>query len=85
MIRYNILGRVTVHGIGQRILIRIMSFNTGNLLLESYTDSDGNYNINIPSDDYINFIVMDLSNINIRPRIMGPLLADTYEDFPFDY
>ena len=85
LVKYNIRGRVTVHQIGQTILIRIYSFNTGELILEQKTDSDGNYNINIPSDDYFNAVFMDVGNINIRPQVIGPTLADEYEDIPYDY
>lgn len=84
LIRYEINGRVTVQGIGQRILIRIYSFNSGELILNSYTDSDGSYRIGIPSDDYINFVAMDLSNVNIKPYIVGPELPDSYEDIPWE-
>lgn len=85
MVKYNIRGRVTVQGIGQTILMRVYSFNSGALIVEQKTGSDGNYNLNIPSDDYINVVAMDVGNINIRPRILGPLLPDTYEDLPWDY
>lgn len=84
LVRYEINGRVTVQGIGQTILIRIYSFNSGELILNSYTDSDGNYRISIPSDDYINFVAMDLSNVNIKPYIVGPELPDSYEDIPWE-
>lgn len=85
MVKYNIRGRVTVQGIGQTILMRVYSFNSGALIVEQKTGPDGNYNLNIPSDDYINVVAMDVGNINIRPRILGPLLPDTYEDLPWDY
>ena len=84
LIRYEIAGRITVQGIGQRLLIRIYSFNSGELILQDFTDSDGNYKIQLPSDDYINFTAMDLSNLNIRPRLVGPVLADEYYDLPFE-
>ena len=84
MVRYEINGRVTVQGIGHKLLIRIYSFNSGELILNSNTDSDGNYRIGIPSDDYINFVAMDPSNINIKPYIVGPELPDTYEDIPWE-
>lgn len=84
IIRYSIEGRITVQGIGQRLLIRVYSFNSGNLILQDWTDSDGNYKIKIPSDDYFNFVAMDLSDLNIRPRLIGPQLPDEYYDLPFE-
>lgn len=85
MVKYNIRGKVTVQGVGQTILMRVYSFNNGNLIVEQKTDGDGSYNLTIPSDDYINVVVMDVGNINIRPKILGPLMADSYEDLPWDY
>lgn len=85
MVKYNIRGRVTVHGVGQTLLMRVYSFNNGDLIVEQKTDPDGDYNLTIPSDDYINVVVMDVGNINIRPKILGPTLADEYEDLPWDY
>lgn len=84
MIRYSIEGTITVDGIGQRLLIRVYSFNTGALIVDGWTNSDGSYQIKIPSDDYINFVAMDLSDLNIRPRLIGPILPDEYYDLPFD-
>jgi hypothetical protein len=85
MVKYNIRGRVTVQGVGQTILMRVYSFNSGNLIVEQKTNPEGEYNLNIPSDDYINVVAMDVGNINIRPKILGPTLADSYEDLPWDY
>lgn len=85
MVKYNVRGRVTVQGVGQTILMRIYSFNSGQLITEQKTDSDGQYVLNIPSDDYINVVAMDVGNINIRPRVIGPILPDEYEDLPWDY
>lgn len=85
MVKYNIRGRATVQGIGQTILMRVYSFNSGNLIVEQKTNPEGEYNLNIPSDDYINVVAMDVGNINIRPKILGPTLPDEYEDLPWDY
>lgn len=84
LIKYTIKGRVTVQGIGQVIYLRVYAFNSGELIHEAKSDSDGNYDVNISTDDYISIVYMDVGNINIRPRVVGPTLADEYEDIPWE-
>lgn len=84
LIKYTIRGRVTVQGIGQTILIRIYSFNSGQLIHQQKSDGNGDYNLVIPTDDYITVIFMDVGNINIRPRTISPILPDEYEDIPWE-
>jgi hypothetical protein len=83
MRRNTINGRVTVNGIGQVITIRAYTFNDGELISTAYSDGDGNYNLDIPTDDYINVVFMDVGNVNIRPKVIGPTKADTYNDYPW--
>ena len=84
MVRYSIQGRVTVQGIGAPLLFRVYSFNNGQLLMTDKSNFDGQYNLTIPSDDYINVVVMDPADTNIRPRIIGPTLPDEYQDLPYE-
>lgn len=79
----SINGQVTVNGIGQVINIRAYTFNDGELLAETTSDGNGNYVLSIPTDDYINVIFMDVGNVNIRPKVIGPTKADTYTDYPW--
>lgn len=84
LIRYKMSGRVTVNGIGTKVMLRIYSFLDGNLLMESDTDGDGKYNIDVYNSDYINFIAMIREDTTVRPRIVGPILADEFEDVPWE-
>ena len=83
LLRYKMSGRVTVNGIGTEVMLRIYSFLDGNLLMESDTDGDGKYNIDVYNSDYINFIAMIREDTTVRPRIVGPILADEFEDTPW--
>lgn len=83
--KYVIKGRITLHGQPIKALIRVYSFNTGELLIQQLTDGSGNYNIDIPSDDYINFVAQQLNVTSVRPRIIGPTMADKYLDSPWDW
>ena len=63
---------------------RVYSFNSGELIHEGKSDGNGNYDLTISTDDYISVVYMDIGNINIRPRVVGPTLADEYEDIPWE-
>lgn len=82
--RYKMSGRVTVNGIGTEVLLRIYSFLDGNLLLEANTDGDGKYSIDVYNSDYINFVAQIKKDTTVRPRVIGPILADEYEDVPWE-
>lgn len=84
LLRYRISGRVTVGGIGERVLIRVYSFNDGRMLLQKETNGDGEYNIDIHYGDYINIVFMKKGDITVRPRTVGALLADEYVDLPWE-
>lgn len=80
---YIIDGRVTVQGNGQTVLLRIYNFNSGKLMLSQYTNADGTYRLRLPNDDYFNVVALVPSNTNIRPRTIGPTMADKYMDLPY--
>lgn len=84
LVRYKMSGRITVNGIGEEVMIRIYSFLDGDLLIEENTLGDGVYNIDVYYADYINFIAQIRKDTTVRPRIIGPILADEYEDVPWE-
>lgn len=83
LMEYIIDGRVTVQGSGQRIMLRLYNFNSGQLVLSQYSDEDGYYRLRVPSDDYFTVMALNPTNNNIRPRTIGPTLADKYQDLPY--
>lgn len=82
--RYKISGRVTIGGVGANIVIRIYSFLNGTMILETESDGDGKYNIDVNFNDYVNFIFLKKNDVTVRPRTIGAILPDAYIDSPYD-
>ena len=81
--KYSISGRVTMNGVGAYSTLRVYRYVDGQLLKEQWTNNDGYYSIEIDTDEYVNLVALHIKDVNVRPRIVGALLADEYNDLPF--
>lgn len=81
--KYSISGRVTMNGVGAYSTLRVYRYVDGQLLKEQWTNNDGYYSIEVDTDEYVNLVALHIKDVNVRPRIVGAMLADEYTDLPF--
>ena len=53
-------------------------------MIESETDGNGKYSIDVNFSDYVNFVFMKKNDITVRPRTIGAVLPDEYKDLPYE-
>ena len=79
--RVRMKGRVTLQGVPHGATIRIMDHTTGKFLTEGMCDgSTGLYDIDVYTDHYIDIMVFDKFNPNVRYRAFGPDRAEEFTD-----
>lgn len=77
-----IRGRITVQGSPHKALIRVYDHQSGELLMSGNSDGDtGDYMLNVFTNNFIDIMVLDPSDNNIRYKSFGPLLATTFSDY----
>lgn len=80
-VKYMIVGKVTLQGAPHKALIRVYDHNSGQFLSSATSDpSSGNYQFNVYNDNFVDVMVLDPSNPNIRYRSYGPVVANSYFD-----
>lgn len=83
--RMKIKGRITLQGSPHSATLRVMNHTTAELLVDGLSDSNtGLYEIDVYSDEFLDVLVFDSKDSNVRYRAFGPLLAGEYTDIDDD-
>lgn len=83
--RMKIKGRITLQGAPHSATLRVMNHTTAELVIEGISDGNtGLYEIDVYSDDFLDVMVFDSKDSNVRYRAFGPLLAGEYTDIDED-
>lgn len=75
-----IKGKVKLQGVPFKCDIRIYNHNTGNLLHEYQSDGDGNYYLNVYTNDYIDVIFLSKDDPTVQMRAFGNIVPQEYID-----
>lgn len=75
-----IKGRVTLQGAPYKCDIRIYQHGTGELLHEYESDTNGDYAVNIYTNNFVDIIFLDKEDTSVQMRIVGPIIAHEYID-----
>lgn len=79
--RMKIKGNITLQGSPHQATLRIMNHSTGEVVTEGQSNQNtGNYEIDIYTDQFVDVLVFDKKDPNVRYRAFGPLLAGEYTD-----
>ena len=79
-----IRGRITVQGVPHKALIRVYDHQSGELLITGNSNGDtGDYILNVYTNNYIDIMVLDPNDNNVRYKSFGPLLATTFSDYDY--
>lgn len=82
-ILYRVKGAVTLQGVPYRANIRVYRHSNGELLQEILSDpNDGTYTIHLVDNSFIDLMILNMQDANVRYRAFGPILPSTYEDAP---
>jgi len=76
-----IKGRVTLQGTPYKCDIRIYQHGTGELLYEYESDTNGDYAINVYTNNFVDIIFLDKEDTSIQMRVIGPIIAHEYIDY----
>lgn len=76
-----IKGRVTLQGTPYKCDIRIYQHGTGELLHEYVSDTNGDYAINVYTNNFVDIVFLDKEDTSVQMRIVGPIIAHEYIDF----
>lgn len=80
-----IQGRITLKGIPHEATIRVMDHDSGKLIIEDTSDPNtGLYDFDIYTDEFIDIVVLDKKDKNVRYRSFGPIVASEYTDIDSD-
>lgn len=83
-VRQIIRGRVTVQNVARKIMIRVFDHATGQLITEQYCNPEtGDYLVEIYSNNYIDIMFLDPSDNNVKYKSFGPVLASQVFDIDF--
>lgn len=75
-----IKGKVTLQGTPFKADIRIYNHNTGNLIHEYQSNNNGEYYLNIYTNDYVDVMFMSKDDSTIQIRTIGHVLPHEYID-----
>lgn len=83
--RMRLNGIITLQGSPHSATLRFSDHTTGTFIVEGQSNiNDGKYDIDIYSDSYLDLMVFDKYDPNVRYRAFGPLIADEYTDIDTD-
>lgn len=79
--RMKIKGNITLQGSPHNATLRVMNHSSGEVITEAESDlNTGNYEIDVYTDQFLDVLVFDKKDQNVRYRAFGPLLAGEYTD-----
>ena len=73
-------GKVTLQGKPHKTDMRIYEHGTGQLLNEYKTETDGQYAINVYTNNYIDVMFLDKQDSTVQMRVIGPVIPHEYTD-----
>ena len=76
-----IKGRVTLQGTPYKCNIRIYQHGTGQLLHEYDSDTNGDYSINVYTNNFVDIMFLDKQYTSVQMRVIGPIIAHEYVDY----
>lgn len=83
--RMRLNGVVTLQQSPHSATLRFSDHTTGAFVVEGQSSgNDGEYDIDVYSDSYLDLMVFDKTDPNVRYRAFGPIIADEYTDIDTD-